>query len=51
MIHHQKNTLYHPQANDTVEDFNKILEHVLAKVFNLQHDDWDQHIPRVLWAY
>jgi hypothetical protein len=51
MIYHQKSTLYHLEANGTIETFNKILEHALTKVFNVQRDDWDQHIPIVLCAF
>lgn len=50
-IYHQKSTLYHLQANGTVEEFNKILETVLTKVYNTQQNDWDLHIPTVLRAY
>jgi hypothetical protein len=42
---------YHPQANGTIEAFDKILERGLSKVCCANRDDWYERVPTVLWAY
>lgn len=34
-VYHHKSVPYHPQANGSVKDFNKILENALTKVCNM----------------
>ena len=50
-ILHNKSSLYHPEANDTIEAFNKILETRLTQVCSTNKEDWDERVLAVLWAY
>jgi hypothetical protein len=50
-VQHQKSTPYHPQANRTVEAFNKILETTLKKICSVNKNNCDLRVLVVLWAY
>ena len=38
-IQHRKTTPYHPQTNDGVKAFNKIMENELKNICNAHRDD------------
>ena len=46
-----RTSLYHPQGNAQVEQFNCTLEAMLAKTISDNQKDWDQHIPKLMFAY
>ena len=46
-----RTSAYHPQGNAQVERFNRTLEAMLAKTINDNQKDWDQHIPKLMFAY
>jgi transposase InsO family protein len=44
-------TSYHPQTDGVVERFNGTLLTMLSKFTSERQDDWDVHLPGVLFAY
>jgi len=42
---------YRPQANETMETFNKILENALTKICNANQKDSSVRITIALWSY
>ena len=41
----------HPQTNGLTERFNQTLQTALMKMVNEEQNDWDEHLPAVLFAY
>ena len=50
-IKHFKSSPYHLQANGQVESTKNVLEAILTKTIQLHHWDWDDRLPKALWAY
>ena len=51
MVRHHNSSPYHLQANGTVKVLIKIPEWGFTKVYVVNHNDWDERIPAVLWEY
>ena len=44
-------TTYHPQTDGLVGRFHQTMTDMLAKVVEKEGEDWDTHIPYILFAY
>lgn len=44
-------TPYHPMANGMVERFNGTMKQMLKKMCQERSQDWDRHLPDILFAY
>lgn len=48
---HRVTSAYHPQSNGLTERFNQTLQTTLLKVVNDSQNDWETHLPAILFAY
>ena len=48
---HRVTSAYHPQSNGLTERFNQTLKTTLMKLINDEQNDWDEHLPVILFSY
>ncbi len=51
LLHHTSSTTYYPNGNGQVKSTNKVISTMLTKLVNDKHNDWDEHLPTVLYVY
>ncbi len=51
ILWHTSSTTYYPQGNGQVESTNKVIGTMMTKLVNDKHNNWDEHLPMVLYAY
>lgn len=49
--HHIYSSTYHPQSNGLTERFNATFVPQIAKLQNVNHNNWDEFLPAVTFAY
>ena len=45
------NSPYHPKDNGPVESTHKVIQGILTNTLKSHRRDWDEIIPKYLWAY
>ncbi len=50
-VSRSKTTAYHPQTDGLVENFNRTLKAMIAKLAEIFSPDWDVYLPQLLFAY
>lgn len=50
-VKHHVTSAYHPQSNGLTERFNQTLQTALLKFVSESQNDWDDHLPAILFAY
>ena len=48
---HRVTSAYHPQSNGLTERFKQTLQVTLMKLVNDEQNDWDEHLPAILFSY
>lgn len=50
-IYRERSSIYHHESNGQVERLNRTLENMLRAHVSQEHVDWDEWLPRILFAY
>lgn len=48
---HRRTTAYHPQTNGLTERLNKTIADMISMYVNVEHKNWDDVLPYVIFAY
>lgn len=48
---HRRTTAYHPQTNGLTERLNKTIADMISMYVNVEHNNWDDVLPYVVFAY
>jgi hypothetical protein len=50
-VKHARSTAFHPQTDGQTERLNRVVQEMLRNYVSPMHDDWDEHLDLVEFAY